>query len=96
MGRRRTFVGHGLACGGSDTGQVASGGFEAMRVVSWLLLNAMGGCAADLGTVQFVCGTGQLWSTSVPCMSSRIGGIAMACGVSQLGRFISSAGISMA
>jgi hypothetical protein len=92
LGRRRKFVGHGLVCGGSDAGQVASGGFEAIRVVSWLLLNAMGGNAADLRTVRFVCGTGQLWSTSVPCATSRIGGIA--CGVSQLGRGILSAGIA--
>ncbi len=28
----RKFVGHGRACGGSDTGQVASGGFKATRM----------------------------------------------------------------
>ncbi len=44
-GTRRPFVGHGLACGGGDTEQVASGGLKAIRMVYGLWRDARGGCA---------------------------------------------------
>ena len=43
-----------------------------------------------------VCGEGQLWSTSVPCATRRMKRTVPRCGFSQLGRGISSVGITVA